>query len=307
MHLSPRKALHVRTALGLIIGLVAGRSVFAADETPDRPANAAAVAAPAADQSQPLSPEITQLIRGLVLLVVPETFEDTDDWGGEVRIQTGLDVDFDDGRLETRRRWKNVNHGSWTRASGLLVDPVRTFQIQVALLPKEQLAANPAATPASDQKTDTAEARDLGVSRYQLQAKASVHATGQQQQWNYGMMLWSLTADADIDVELDATFQVRQQYAQQDGRPQLQLHPVVETATARVTRFHLRKISHVKGSVAREFGSWFESLIDSRVKKLNQKLPAKINRKLQKEQDHLVLPLWFSGLPAGAAPTPAAR
>lgn len=232
---------------------------------------------------EPLSPEVTEFVRGLILLSIPENFSDTSKWGTEARIQSGLNMDLEGLRLKTSRRWKDVNHGSWRRADEQLKNPADTFQIKLMLLPHDEPE----------------------LRRYHLQAVATIRATGRQQQWNYGVMLWSISAEAEFDIALDVELDVRQQISVKDGRPQWSLTPTVETAAAKVTRFSLRRISHSKGSAIREFGSWFEGLINDRVSRMNNKLPDKINRKLAQKQDRLVVPLWFSPSPSGAVPTPA--
>lgn len=241
--------------------------------------------APGDEQPVPMDRQTTEFVRGLILLLLPGTFEDSDGWGNEKRIQSGLNVDIDGGRVATSRRWKSVNHGSWKQVSGTLKNPEERFRLQLQHLPRS----------------------DSGVSRYQLKAEATVRATGRQQQWSYGVMLWSISAEAEFDIVLNASFSVEQRLADADGRSKLQLIPVVEKSHAEVTRFSLRRISHAKGSAVREFGSWFEWLIRDLVKKENRSLTEKINRKLQQKQDRLSVPLWFSSLPADAEPMPAVR
>jgi len=74
-------------------------------------------------------------IRSIALILLPQKFDDEKGWGDEKRIQSGLNVDFDDGRLRTSRRWNMVNHGSWLQGLGELVDPARTFSLKAAQLP----------------------------------------------------------------------------------------------------------------------------------------------------------------------------
>lgn len=285
MHQPPQHSLaRIRQLWSLLFTALslaaAGGSTHVYAQTTD---NSAAAQNPGTHADQ-LPPASSELIHGLVLLLLPDTFDDEDDWGREARIQSGLNVDFEDGRLQTSRRWKHVNHGSWKRVSGHLKSPAETLRLQLQRLP---------------------EAVD-GAARYQLQAAATFRATGRQQQWNYGVMLWSISAEAEFDVALDATLRVQQSAAIVDGRPSLQLVPRVETAAARITRFSLRRISHAKGSAIREFGSWFEGLIQQRVARENQRLPERINRRLEQQQDRFVLPVWFQIPAADAAPTPEA-
>lgn len=219
----------------------------------------------------PLSPESVEFVRGIVLFLLPQSFEDTDDWGAETRIQSGLNVELDRGLLRTNRRWKSVNHGSWKQAAGQLIEPEKHFQLQVARIPGD----------------------DPSVTEYQITANARLLVSGRQQQWSYGVMLWSVSAEADLEISLAATVALKQEVVQTEGVTKLRLVPTVASAGAKVERYRLRRISHATGPAVREFGSWFESLIDRRVKNESQQLPAKINRKLGKHPERLEIPVWF--------------
>ena len=48
-------------------------------------------------------------IRGVALLLIPQEFEDDDGWGDETKIQSGLNMRFDDGQLKTSRRNKKAD------------------------------------------------------------------------------------------------------------------------------------------------------------------------------------------------------
>lgn len=217
-----------------------------------------------------------QFIRGIALLLMPESFDDEDGWGRETRIQSGLDVDFDDGRIETKRRWKSVNHGSWLQGAGQLVDPETTFSLKATQLPDP------------DAKTQA----------YLVQASARLRVTGRQQQWNYGVMLWSLSADAVADIRLDVTLNVKADVVTTDKGSRLRFQPSVTQAQAHLTGFSLRRVSHAKGAMVREFGNWLEELLRLRLKRENKDLAARINKALSKKSDQLEIPLdlgsWFS-------------
>ena len=222
-----------------------------------------------------LAPEALEFIRGIVLLLLPPKFDDDDGWGDETRMQSGVNVRFDDGKLKTSRRWKNVNHGSWTQASGTLIDPVHTFQLKAARL--------------DDPDKDT--------QQYDVRVATRLRVTGRQQQWSYGLMLWSISADAVADVSLHVVFEVNTQIVKTAEGTRLRFTPKVIHAVARLDSFDLRRISHAKGSVVQEFGDGLEKLIRLYVDRKNKDLAAKINKALDKQADHLEIPFeigsWF--------------
>ncbi|MCA9058146.1 MAG: hypothetical protein KDA85_06585 [Planctomycetaceae bacterium] len=222
---------------------------------------------------EPLTPEATQLIRGILLLFLPQEFSDDDDWGAEKRIQSGLDVELRGLRLETRRRWNDVNHGSWKRASGRLVDPEQFFRLQVWTIPSES----------SEQR------------RYALQAQGRIRVTGQQQQWNSGVMLWSISGDATADVTLNVEFDVEQRLVQTDRGPRFRMMPTVRTASVQLNSFHLHRVSHIKGTLAAEFGRWLDGIVQRQVHKQNERLVGRINQRLQRKPERFEFSLGLDG------------
>jgi hypothetical protein len=227
-----------------------------------------------------LPEEGQQFIRSIALLLLPTDFDDEDGWGDEKRIQSGLNVGFEDGRLETSRRWKNVNHGTWLRGSGELVDPEKFFKIKVTQLPDPH----------------------DGTKRYEIVVSARLNVTGQQQQWNLGVMLWSISADAMADLTFRTTVDTTAGIVATDKGSMLRFQPTVKTASVHLAHFRLNRVSHVKGTIARQYGEVVEELIELRIKKENKSLAAKINKAIAKKQDDLQIPVDFGGWFNAAVP-----
>ncbi len=227
-----------------------------------------------------LPEEGQQFIRSIALLLIPTEFDDEDGWGDEKRIQSGLNVGFEDGRLETSRRWKNVNHGTWLRGSGELVEPEKFFKIKVTQLPDPH----------------------DGTKRYDIVVSARLNVTGQQQQWNLGVMLWSISADAMADLTFRTTVDTTAGIVATDKGSMLRFQPTVKTASVHLDHFRLNRVSHVKGTIARQYGEVVEELIELRIKKENKSLAAKINKAIAKKQDDLQIPVDFGGWFNAAVP-----
>lgn len=223
-----------------------------------------------ADSSEvtPLAPEANQFLRGMALMLMPTTYTDDDDWGQQKRIQSGLNVGFDGLRLDTSRRWKEVNHGSWKRVDATLVEPQEHFRLKVSLLPRIE----------------------HDVPRYRIHASARLRATGRQQRWNFGVKLYSISADvlADLDFLADVSF--RSEVIRNDDGSRLRVLPHIEQASLALTGFSLRNVSHMKGGAVREFGHGIESLIRRAVRKKGDKLADKINGKVQKKPEKFEVP-----------------
>ena len=232
-------------------------------------------------QRRDLPEEGQQFIRSVALILLPQKFDDEDGWGDEKRIQSGLNVDFDGGKLKTSRRWNMVNHGTWLRGSGELVDPANTFTLRAIQLPDP------------DEETQ----------RYEIHTSAKLQVNGRQQQWNYGVMLWSISADAVVDLSLHAVLDVKSEVVTTDKGARLRFVPSVTQATAKMENFRLQRISHLKGTVVQAHGEVIEELIQMRLRRENKDLPARINKAIQKKADRLEIPFdiggWFGVSPKG--------
>ena len=234
-------------------------------------------------QRRDLPEQGQQFIRSVALILLPQKFDDEDGWGDEKRIQSGLNVDFDGGKLKTSRRWNMVNHGTWLRGSGELVDPANTFTLRAIQLPDP------------DEETQ----------RYEIHTSAKLQVNGRQQQWNYGVMLWSISADAVVDLSLHAVLDVKSEVVTTDKGARLRFVPTVTQATAKMENFRLQRISHLKGTVVQAHGEVIEELIQMRLRRENKDLPARINKAIQKKADRLEIPFdiggWFGVSPKGTA------
>ena len=85
-----------------------------------------------------LPPHAIQFVKGMAILLLPESFEDDDDWGRTKRIQSGLNVKVKGLKVHTSRRWKDARHGTWRRVTAVLVNPEEFFQLDISLLPQKK-------------------------------------------------------------------------------------------------------------------------------------------------------------------------
>src|SRR5687767_5895459 len=83
------------------------------------------------------------LVRSILLQNLPREYENAKNWGQTKRRWNGVDVSLDGLRLDTKRRWKEVNHGTWTRYRAWLIDPEHSLQIHFT---EARRAENQAAT-----------------------------------------------------------------------------------------------------------------------------------------------------------------
>src|SRR5690606_14126898 len=73
----------------------------------------------------------SRLITALVRDLLPHTYEDLRDWGGAKRVWDGLHIRTDGLQIKTKRRWKEVKHGTWKMYRVRLIDPAEQFRLTV--------------------------------------------------------------------------------------------------------------------------------------------------------------------------------
>ncbi len=251
----------------LRILLAAGTVLLTAVRTS---AEASSPAAPQpTDGTKELTPQATALLRSVLLAAIPEVWIDDGDWGQTRRVQSGVSVRMDRGVIRTRRRWKQVPHGIWRRAEIRLRDPNRHFTIRAVRLPSQ----------------------DSAESRYRVDAAARLHVRGWLQNWVHGTRLYSVSGDAIADVSLTATVRLARRIAERNGSRCLRLRPRVDTISLHVTGFSLRRLSHVGGAAAREFGRSLRSLINRQAATRGPRIAKKINAAIDKNAGWLDIPL----------------
>ena len=75
--------------------------------------------------------DIDKVLTRLVLENIPHDFRETKDWGGQDERWDGLKVRREGLKIETQRRKKMVNHGTWKKYSAQLRNPNEEFTVQV--------------------------------------------------------------------------------------------------------------------------------------------------------------------------------
>ena len=216
-----------------------------------------------------MSPELQNVIREIVLGSIPHTYEDKKKWGQTKGIVSGLDMKLDGFKLRTQRRRKEVNHGTWTKYEVQLVDPQQKFQLKI----------------------DRVEMPASGRFTFRATVETPLKATARVQEWNRGVRLMSVTTDAVALVNLAVDCALEFETLAGKFPPDIQLKPEVTAADINVKSFQVHRISHVKGTIAKEMGRNLRRVLDRQIIRKREKLPAKINRSIAKNKDKLRIPL----------------
>ena len=207
------------------------------------------------------------LVRSILLQNLPREYENSKEWGQTKRRWNGLDVSLDGLRIDTKRRWKEVNHGTWTRYRAWLIDPENSLQIHL------NSAYRSANQPAA----------------FDLIVDARIGATGRLSEWNRGLQLYSFSADAEGKIRLQVSCEMALQFDTTRVPPDLLLAPKVTDAKLDLLEFRLHRISEADGPVVHKLGDSLQDELNREIQERRTKLVEKLNRAIDKNRDHLRL------------------
>ena len=215
------------------------------------------------------APSARNLLTLIVREVLPEEHIDDRKWGMTTQRWDGLKVKMDGLQIKTKRRWKEVNHGTWRRYHLSLVDPDEYFRVHLV----------------------EAQRTAPGTCDCLVRIQARLDLYGRIQEWNRGIRLASLSAEATADLEVDARLQVATSLDMGHFPPDVLIVPRVEELNIRLKDLRLHRLSKAHGPVVDEIGDALEKVARRRLTQKKEKLTAKINSKLEKKQDDLRISL----------------
>lgn len=207
------------------------------------------------------------LVRSLLLANLPREYENTKQWGKTKPRWDGLHISLDGMRIKTKRRWKDVNHGTWTRYKAILVDPEHQLAIQFANLRQ---------TPTQ-------------IAAFDLTVDARLTLTGRLSEWQQGIQLYSFSTEADAAVRLTMSCEARFTFDASKFPPDVLIAPRVTAAQLDLREFNLRRISDADGPLVRKLGDSVQDILQDEINERRGKLVEKMNRALDKQSGKLRL------------------
>ncbi len=198
---------------------------------------------------------------------VPDKYVQDKDWGKKGRRWDGLKIRRDGLKISTKRRWKQVNHGTWRRYEITQVAPETNLRLRIENI-----------HDAGDGKVG-----------FEVSLGSKLRAFGRVSQWSKGVQLYSLSVEADADVRLRIWCQLGVHFDWTHLPPDVLFKPTVTRAELDVTRFRLHRISKLDGVVARELGRSLHRVVLAEIEEKRDQLPEKINRQIAKHEDRMRL------------------
>jgi hypothetical protein len=238
-------------------------------------------------------PELSAAIRWLALQHLPPRYEDERGWGKTTEVFDHLSIRLDGAKLKTKRRYRTVNHGTWTRYVIDLVNPEQSLRMQIVRL-----------QPSPD-----------GGMRCECELQADVALFGRMSRWRHDWQTISISASADATVRLSLVIDIRLLFNPLKLPPDIYFRPQVREAHVQLDHFRLRRVSQLDGPLVKEIGKGLRKELERRLDDYDQQLIEKMNRALEKQQDKLQLSMhdwsrtqlnrWLLTQPATAQASPS--
>ena len=220
---------------------------------------------PAADKTTGTVKDLETLLTGLVIQEAGLEWNNDKNWGGQEKAWNGIRFRHDDGRLETERVWKMVNHGSWEKYSAKVRPGPENFHITLPRI----------------------ESTDDCTSNITVNVRTTLDIDARQSQWSRGVQLYSIsgTGWADVEVSIQVAVKTRPDYT--EFPPAIVIEPIVTNADIVLHRFQLDRVSKLGGEFSQQVSHAAKKIIDSKLEDKKTDIVIKLNKQIERNRDHL--------------------
>lgn len=211
------------------------------------------------------TPDVLKWLDKLIRANLPPTYEDDRKWNRQKEVWDGIKFRREGLKIETKRRKKMVNAGTWTKYSISLVEPEKNLDIEFTKL----------------------ETLNDGKVAFSVIVDCSLDVFGRLSQWARDVQLISISANADAACRLTLEGTVQFLVNPLQFPPSVSLKPHVNKAHVDLTYYRVRRISQVGGDFAKVLGKGLRGVVDDKLDDMNGKLVDKINKQLDKHNEKL--------------------
>lgn len=210
--------------------------------------------------------ELSGWVRWVCLMNMPEDIEDTRRWGQQRQVIDGLDVKLDGLRVDTKRRWKMVNDGTWSRYKIEFVEPQKRLGVEIHRFDVEP-----------------------GGKRFVTSATvvAPLKLSGRVNQFARDVQLFSVSAKADALVAMRVDCEVDVRLIPVAFPPDVEFRPKIKDASIELREFRVHEISQIHGEPAEWMGDRIREVLETKLEEYREKLVEKMNRSIEKQQEKL--------------------
>lgn len=212
--------------------------------------------------------ELSEWVRSITLMNLPPNVEDNRKWGRTKSVYDGFHLSLDGLRIDTKRKWKTVKHGTWSRYFIEFIDPAERLKIDVT-----RLEVQPNGRLFSTSLMITTPLKLFGrVSQFQRDV-----------QW----ISVSTKAEAVVAMQIDCDVAIKLNPLV--FPPDIEFRPTVTRAQVDLQEFDVSEISQIHGEAAEWLGKGIQKVLQRKLTDANEKLVEKINTSLAKQQNKLKL------------------
>ena len=249
------------------------------------PQRAPAKAAGSATASPAVSPDQAKAsiewLTELALRRLPDRYTGEKNWGHQKKIWSGVKLRFDQGKLRTKRRQREINQGRWIQ-----------YEIEI---PKNQTIQS---TIDRVESLPTQERFAGGGVRVKSTTRTPMKFSARMQRWNLGIRLYSVTIEGRMEVQLKAQTVLGIHADYGEVPPAIVVNPIIENTDLKLVRFEVDRVSHIGGDAAEAWGEVLqEAIVERFVAKQGDRLTERLNRSIEKHRDdlHLSPASWLEG------------
>ena len=225
-----------------------------------------------------------QALVDFALGLLPRSYSSDKHWDKRKKIWAGVELHREGFRLKTKRRWREVRHGRWTK-----------YEIR---FPGDENRPPPVEAQVRDVRAET-DANGQLVWVIKSHLKSPLDFSARIERWNLGSKWYTFTVTGHMTVSLSMTSTLTSRLDYSELPPAMVIDPKVREAKLTLLGFHVDRISKVGGEVAEQWGKVAEKVAtEILIEDYNQKIVEKLNRSIDKRRDDLRLsPMeWFKKL-----------
>lgn len=216
-----------------------------------------------------VSPELNKVFTNIILEHLPHQYVQDKKWGSQSKRWAGVKFrrDQDDGKLETKRRFKMVNHGTWQKYSAELVDPNHQFSVELSKVSRSK----------------------NGATKFEVGFDADLKLDARQAKWVKGVQLYSVGAEGNATVRLSVSCEMDVALDLSQFPPDVVLSPEITKAKIDVKEFKLHRVGKAGGEFAQQISRLARKELDSKISEKEKKLVKKLNDKIDQNRGKLRL------------------
>ena len=214
-----------------------------------------------------VSPELNKILTEMILQHMPHQYVSDKKWGKQEKRWDGISFrrDHPRGRLETKRRYKLVNHGTWRKYTAELANPQQKFSVELKDVQRGE----------------------KGQTRFWVNFAADLSLNARQSKWVKGIQLYSFSAEGFAKVKLSVLCNLDIGLDFSNFPPDLVLQPVVQDAKIQVDEFRLNRVSKAGGEFAQQVARRARKELEEKIAEKERKLVKKLNKEIDENRDDL--------------------